>query len=205
MSGDTVRAAAQRDVPSTSTTLLRDLADSQHARWGEFVRRYQPMMAEYLRAHFPGIEVDDVVSETLVALVDVLKNYRYAPDETGCFHNYLTGILKHKALYRCRVAERHAKDVAAYREHANRADDSRAADEEREWKETVFAIAVRQLLADETIQDRTKQVFLRVAINHESPDAVAESFGIKRNAVDQMKSRMMGKLREIAESLKSVV
>ena len=193
-------------VPSTSTTLLRQLAaDSRHVRWGEFVRRYQPMMEEYLRAHYPGIEAEDVVSETLIALVDVLKNYRYAPNETGNFHNYLTGILKHKALYRRRVADRHAKDVAAFGSSAERAEDSRASDDEQKWKETVFAIAVRQLLADETIQERTKQVFLRVAINHESPDAVADSLGIKRNAVDQMKSRMMTKLRELVESLKAVV
>ena len=86
-------------VPETSTTLLRQLAaDTQHVRWGEFVRR--PMMEDYLRRHFPGLEAEDIVSETLIALVDVLKNYRYAPDETGSFHNYLTGILKHKAL-RC--------------------------------------------------------------------------------------------------------
>ena len=180
-------------------------ADSRHVRWGEFVRRYQPMMEEYLRAHFPGLESEDVISETLIALVDVLKNYRYAPDETGSFHNYLTGILKHKALYRRRVAERHEKCLAVFEDSARRVDDSSSAKEEREWKETVFAIAVRQLMSDETIQERTKQVFLRVAINHESPDAVAESFGIKRNAVDQTKSRMMTKLREIVESLKSVV
>ena len=180
-------------------------ADSRHVRWGGFVRRYQPMMEEYLRTHFPGLEAEDIISETLIALVDVLKNYRYAPDETGSFHNYLTGILKHKALYRRRVAERHEKSQAAFEESARRVDDPSSADEEREWKETVFAIAVRQLMSDETIQDRTKQVFLRVVINHESPDAVAESFGIKRNAVDQMKSRMMTKLREIVESLKSVV
>lgn len=193
-------------VPDTSTTLLRNISsDAQHYRWGEFVRRYQPMMEECLRVHFPGLEAEDIVSETLVALADALKNYRYAPDETGHFHNYLTGILKHKALYRRKVAERHAKSVAAFEESAKSADDSVASAEEREWKETVFAIAVRQLLADETIQERTKQVFLRVAINHESPDAVADSLGIKRNAVDQMKSRMMVKLREIVESLKSVV
>ena len=193
-------------IPSTSTTLLRQMAaDSRHVRWGEFVRRYQPMMEEYLRAHFPGLESEDIISETLIALVDVLKDYRYAPDETGSFHNYLTGILKHKALYRRRVAERHEKCLAAFEDSARREDDSRSADEEREWKETVFAIAVRQLLVDETIQERTKQVFLRVAINHESPEAVAESFGIKRNAVDQMKNRMMTRLREIVESLKSVV
>ena len=193
------------DVPSTSTTLLRDLTDSQHVRWGEFVRRYQPMMEDYLRAHFSGLEAEDIVSETLVALVDALKNYRYAPDETGRFHNYLTGILKHKALYRRKMAERHAESVAAFEDSAKSADDSASLAEEQEWKETVFAIAVQQLLADETIQERTKQVFLRVAINHESPEAVAESFGIKRNAVDQVKSRMMIKLREIVDSLKAVV
>ena len=193
-------------VPDTSTTLLRNLSsDVRHCRWGEFVRRYQPMMEDYLKVHFPGLEAEDIVSETLVALADALKNYRYAPDETGRFRNYLTGILKHKALYRRKMAERHAKSVAAFEDSAKSADNSVALSEEQEWKETVFAIAVRQLLADETIQERTKQVFLRVAINHESPDAVAESFGIKRNAVDQMKSRMMAKLREIVESLTSVV
>ena len=193
-------------VPVTSTTLLRNIsADAQHYRWGEFVRRYQPMMEDYLRVHFPGLEAEDIVSETLVALAEALKNYRYAPDETGRFHNYLTGILKHKALSRCKMAERHAKSVAAFADFVKGSGDSVQLAEEQEWKETVFAIAVRQLLADETIQDRTKQVFLRVAINHESPDAVADSFGIKRNAVDQMKSRMMTKLREIVESLKSVV
>ena len=86
-------------IPSTSTTLLRQMAaDSRHVRWGEFVRRYQPMMEDYLKVHFPGLEAEDIVSETLVALADALKNYRYAPDETGRFRNYLTGILKHKAI-----------------------------------------------------------------------------------------------------------
>ena len=81
-------------VPVTSTTLLRNIsADAQHYRWGEFVRRYQPMMEDYLKVHFPGLEAD----------------------------------------------------------------------------------------------------------------AVADSFGITRNAVDQMKSRMMTKLREIVGDLKAVV
>ena len=70
------------------------------------MHRYQPMMTEYLRVHFPGLEAEDIVSETLIALVDVLKNYRYAPDEAGNFHNYLTGILRHKALRLCKQRER---------------------------------------------------------------------------------------------------
>ena len=63
--------------PTTSTTLLRELAaDSQHARWGEFVTRYGPMMRDYLRVRFPTVDANDVVAETLVALVDVLADYR---------------------------------------------------------------------------------------------------------------------------------
>ena len=193
-------------APDTSTTLLRQLAaDSRHVRWTEFVQRYRPMMEDYLRTHFPYLESEDVVSETLVALVDALKNYRYAPDETGRFHNYLTGILKHKAMRLRLLSDRHAKSVAAFEESSRRSDDPAVSKEDREWKETVFAIAVRQVLDDDAIQERTKQVFLRVAINHESPETVAESLGITRNAVDQMKSRMMIRLREIVGSLKSVI
>ena len=38
------------EVPKTSTTLLKALAvDAQHARWGEFVARYRPLMESYMR------------------------------------------------------------------------------------------------------------------------------------------------------------
>ena len=180
-------------------------ADSRHARWSEFVSRYEPMMRDYLRAHFPSLEADDVISETLVALVDALKHYRYAPDETGHFRNYLTGILKHKALYRHRVTERRLKNETEYGAQPRESDSSSEDEETRVWKESVFAIALRQLLAADDIEERTKQVFLRVAVNHESPEAVAASLGIKRNAVDQIKSRMTIRLREIVAILKDVI
>ena len=86
-------------IPTTSTTLLRDVAsDSQHARWTEFAARYRPMMEAYLRERFPSVEADDVIQETLIAVCAALPSYRYAPDEKGHFHNYLTGILRNKAL-----------------------------------------------------------------------------------------------------------
>jgi DNA-directed RNA polymerase specialized sigma24 family protein len=68
----------------------------------------------------------------------------------------------------------------------------------------VLEIALQQLLADESIDYRTKQVFVRVAVNGEKPEAVAESFGITRNSVDQMKARMKERLREFADALMKV-
>ena len=186
-------------APQTSTTLLRQLAaDSQHVRWGEFVCRYQPMMAEYLRVHFPGLEADDIVSETLIALVDVLKNYRYAPDETGNFHNYLTGIMRHKALRLCKKRERSralCERVAA--EPSTPPEDP----EEEEYRQSLFNVAVCQYFDDETVAPRTKEIFRRTAMKGESPELVAKSFMIERHAVDQIKSRSIAKLRTIIEAL----
>ena len=70
--------------PETSTTLLRDLAsDTQHARWGEFVSRYRPMMDVYMREHFPTLEADEIIQWTLISLIRIFPVYHYCPDEKG--------------------------------------------------------------------------------------------------------------------------
>ena len=243
-------------IPTTSTTLLRDVAsDSQHARWTEFAKRYRPMMEAYLRERFPSVEADDVIQETLIAVCAALPSYRYAPDEKGHFHNYLTGILRNKALRQLGANRRQAEIVEKVREgvpsdgrarsavspersesrkrslevcappstsstgragaplpgHPLRGQPSAGgyprppsdmmADDEQSWRETLVEIALRQLMNDETIQSRTRQVFLRVAVNGEKPEDVAAAFGIERNAVDQIKKRMMPRLQKIVAAL----
>ena len=243
-------------IPTTSTTLLRDVAsDSQHARWTEFATRYRPMMEAYLRERFPSVDADDVIQETLVAVWAALPSYRYAPGEKGHFHNYLTGILRNKALRQLGASRRQAEIAEKVREgvpsdgrarspvsperseprkrllevcappstsstcravaplpgHPLRGQPSAGgyprppsdimADDEQSWRETLVEIALRQLLNDESIQSRTRQVFLRVAVNGEKPDDVAAAFGINRNAVDQIKNRMMPRLQKIVAAL----
>ena len=186
-------------IPTTSTTLLRELAqDSQHARWGEFVARYRPMMEAFMRERFPSLDADDVIQETLIELIRVFPVYRYSPKEKGHFHNYLTGILRHRA-FRMMDEERRREKLG---------DDMRGAcpqaaaeSEEQEWRESLLEIALQQLLADGSIHERTRLVFARVAVNGEKPEDVAAAFGIERNAVDQMKSRMMARLKELVSAL----
>ena len=206
-----------------------DLAqDSQHARWGEFVARYRPMMEAFLREHFPSVEADDIIQETLIALCKVLPNYSYAPDEKGHFRNYLTGILRNKALAALRKQRQQAdlvdeirrdEVIAPYHDGKavaprppegadGRARSPSAPDDivdEQTYREAIFEIALRQFLADETVADRTKRIVERVAINGESPETVAASFKMKRHAVDQAKSRAMSRLREIVQQLENVV
>ena len=186
--------------PTTSTTLLLDLAqDSQHARWGEFVARYRPMMEAFLRERFPSVEADDVIQETLIAVCTALPSYRYSPDEKGHFRNYLTGILRNKALRQLGKDQRQAEIAEEMRRSRGM-----KADDEQSWREALLEIALRQLLNDESIQSRTRQVFLRIAVNGVSPNDVAAAFGIERNAVDQIKNRMTARLRKLVAALEKV-
>ena len=192
-------------TPTTSTTLLRDIAqDSQHARWAEFVARYRPMMESYMRERFPSVEADDVIQETLIALIETFPVYHYSPEEKGSFHNYLTGILRNKAL---RQISRDSRRLANMREFADEKQIEASANSPSDGEASrrdVFEIALRQLLADETVHARTREVFRRVAVNGEKPEDVASDFGIARNSVYQMKDRMMKRLKEFVAMLEKV-
>ena len=189
-------------VPDTSTTLLRDVGDSQHARWSVFYARYQPMMQAYLNRHFPSVDTDDIIQDTLVALAKALPNYVYDPDSKGYFHNYLTGILRRRAL---KARQRDARRVEVLEDYVkNRPDDSDVTEQdEKKWQESLYEIALQQLLADKTVQGRTKQVFVRTVVNGEKPEAVAAAFRIERNAVDQIRKRMLDKLRKLVTALEN--
>ena len=191
-----------------------------------------------MRERFPSLDADDVIQETLVAVWAALPSYRYAPEEKGYFHNYLTGILRNKALRQlhkdqrqAEIAEMVGRDASIEPLVGSRRRDGRdgravaprpplgcrvvdsgravvprppsgmMADDEQSWRETLVEIALRQLMNDESIQSRTRQVFLRVAVNGEKPDDVAAAFGIERNAVDQIKNRMMPRLQRIVADL----
>ena len=164
-----------------------------------------------MRERFPSLDADDVIQETLIAVCAALPSYRYAPEEKGYFHNYLTGILRNKALRQLHKDQRQAEIAETVGSRVPRDRDGRAvaprppsdmmADDEQSWRETLVEIALQQLMNDESIQSRTRQVFLRVVVNGEKPDDVAAAFGIERNAVDQIKSRMMPRLQKIVADL----
>lgn len=194
------------DIPVTSTTLLRDLTSGPDSlRWEEFVSRYRPVMEAFLRSRFPFLDEEDVIQDTLVAFARALPGYRYVPEEKGYFHNYLTGILRHKAAD---VVRRRKRRGEVYRRFAeisqDGADDEKERGEDEVWRRSLFEIALQQLMASPDFADRSKEVFVRTAIRGEKPDEVASSLGMTRNAVDQVKWRMMRKIRSLIEDLRLV-
>ena len=159
-----------------------------------------------MQRRFPDLESEDAIQETLLALMDALPDYRYVPGETGHFHNYLTGILWHKALNMRRAKRRREGLLERYGEDMVVAGDAGhdAADEAHARRSAILEIALRQLLADDSILERNRLIFRRVAMDGERPDAVAEAFGVTRAVVDQTKKRLTDRLRTLVKALERI-
>ena len=193
-------------IPSTSVTLLKDLSgDATSVRWTEFHDKYSGPMRAFLRTHYPNVEADDVIQEVLIALVKCLPHYQYVPDEHGYFHNYLMGIVKHKAedalrhmKFRTVLITELEKEAKERMKHLRRPDDEAA---EEAWRNATKEAALQQLLADVSILPSTREIFRHVAVMHEKPADVARRFGITRNNVDQIKARMIARLKELIANM----
>ena len=187
------------NAPVTSITLLKGLASgTDNARWAEFFRIYEQPMRSFLSARFPSVDADDAIQETMVALMRRMPDYHYTPDSNGHFHNYLTGILKHKAEDALRREARESGKRDKLKERG-------AADAPREdpddWKLAAMNAALEQLLSDESVNARAREVFRHVALMHEPPAEVAAAFGISRTNVDQIKRRMVQRLSILVSSM----
>lgn len=177
-------------APKTSISLLTVLAsDTSNARWTEFYRTYEGTMRAFLNSRFPAVDADDVIQETLIALTKRLPDYHYTPDTHGHFRNYLMGILAHKAEDFLR---RRAKEAKMLNRLGKTPPTEPAADDS--WKIAAMNTAIEQLMSDTTVNARTREVFRHVALLHEDAESVAGLFGITRNNVDQIKSRLIRQL-----------
>ena len=193
-------------VPATSVSLLRDIASgTENARWAEFVRIYEEPMRAFLAARFPSVESDDVLQETMIALMRVMPDYHYTPDGNGHFRNYLVGILKHKAEDAIRRQSRESVRRERIRKSAadapRRTQSPGEADEEESWRLAAMNAALEQLLSDDSVNARSREVFRHVALLHEPPAEVAAAFGISRANVDQIKRRLVLRLSELVKTM----
>ena len=211
-------------VPTTSISLLKALSSgTDTVRWTEFIQRYEQVMRAYLHAKFPSVDADDAIQDTLVALARALPDYHHTPDARGHFHNYLIGILAHKAAdllsrgarlstLRKRLLDEQRSglrrslaagdaETGGFCEMRPREEPSRADDEA--LKTAAMEVAIDQLMSDTRIQPTTREVFRHVALLHERPEDVARLFGLSRNNVDQIKNRLVRRLAETARALLS--
>ena len=188
-------------VPVTSISLLKVLGeDAQSPRWTEFAKKYASTIDGFILAYFPDVNSEEVVNDTLIVLTKKLPLYEYDPDTKGHFRNFLLGIVKCKAReqrkrngrsVKQRELEAKAQLEWEYEKQSYRAD-------LRDWRKEAYEAALAQFMANPNLSSRDKEIFRRTALDGEAPADVAEIFGITRNNVDQIKARMLAKLKELA-------
>ena len=189
-------------VPVTSISLLKVLGeDAQSPRWTEFANKYASTIDGFLFKYFPTVDAEEVVNETLLALVEKLPVYTYDPDVNGHFRNFLIGIVRYKAIEQIKKRKREADHREALELNAQlqwEYEKQSYSVDLRDWQKEAYEAALAQFLADPKISARDKEIFRRVALRGDSPEEVAAFFDIKRNNVDQIKARMVAKLKELA-------
>ena len=194
------------NIVKTSISLLNAIAnDTSTVRWTEFFLKYEMVMRNYLNKHFPFLDHDDIIQETMRSLVAKLPDYHYTPDKNGHFSAYLIGIIRHKALDQLR---KQTRIVEITRRAAENLPDTIEEDkfpEEEKWKEQAVEAALEQLLANTSINQRNREIFRHVVLLHEPPEEVAQQFGISRGNVDVIKKRMIEKLSAIATSMTELI
>lgn len=188
-------------VPQTSITFLKGLADGSNVHWTRFYTQYEPVLRAFLIDRFPTVDADDVIQDTVRALLVAIPSYHYTPDEHGHFRNYLLGILRHKAVDHVRKSSRQADLVDRMASDPTSAPHADNAIEDANWKKSALEAAIDQLMCNPRINSVTREVFRHVALLHEPPEAVATLFGLTRNNVDQIKKRMISRLSEMVSAM----
>lgn len=195
-------------IPKTSVALLNAIAASPDSpRWNEFYDRYQPILAAWLQSgKFRGSirpsDVDEIIQQTMIAFINKAPNYRYDPqaEGKGPFHSYLLLVARNKALEFIRNCGRESKKRNNFKAEFDVLHNAGKLTTEDKQLALIAKIAVHQVLNDKSISVRDREVFKRTT-SGESPEVVADAFGITRNNVDQIKARIMRKVRDVANKL----
>ena len=198
----------------TDETLLEKVKKlDAHVAWQEFYRSYWSAILRYARKlGLSDDQAKEVLQETMVTLMRVLPNFTY-DRRKGRFRNFLLTIVHRKSL----AALRRAKglpDVSLdsddpWGRQALRdllpAEASRTAELEAEalWREAIMEDTLARLAANPALADGTFAAFRAYVIERRPAAEVAAEFGLKENALYQIKNRLLRRLRvEVARRLR---
>ena len=184
-------------IPDTPVTIIARMAaqatGEDEATWVKFFELYQPVIRHF--AEFAGArsDTDDVVQDVMVKLVEVFRSGAYRP-EKGRFRAFLATITRREVINRwqkaqVRAADRHvslnrttAQEIAVQPEAAAMLD--------AKWRLAQHAAAVEHVLTRTALAQKSKDIY-RAYVQEEKPiGEVAKAFGVSRNVVSQVKTRV---------------
>ena len=192
--------------PLTSVTLIAKIKQlspgEDSSAWVRFWNSYSLAIRQFAAMKGGEANADDIVMTVLGKLVDVLRTGQYSP-EKGRFHSYLATMIVNE------VHMAHRKDVVRQKDKSIPIDSPVGGEEsgktvadtlaaegdspdalDEDWRKAVLASAREHVLMHTALSDRDRQVYRAYAIEGEDIGEVAKKFGLSRNSVSQIKTRI---------------
>lgn len=204
--------------PVTSVTLIAKIKDlspgEDSAAWVRFWDQYSLAIHQFAALKGGAENAEDIVMTVLGKLVDVLREGRYTPDK-GRFHSYLATMIVNE------VRMQHRKDVARAQDRKVSIDGGADGVEEgngrsyaetlaapaqeenydAEWRQAVLNSAVEYVLTKTALSDRDRKVYRAYALEGRDIAEVAAEFGLPRNSVSQIKTRIDKRIVAVGRDL----
>lgn len=129
-------SAARYDVPTRESLLEGIKNTDDHASWRRFYEQYYRLLFDFARrTGLSEMDAQDVVQDTMVALVEQIKTFTYSK-ERGSFKNWLCGFVRQRMVDKWRKTQ-----YLHQGQRVNRSEPwSEAADKPDESGETLEAI-----------------------------------------------------------------
>jgi RNA polymerase sigma-70 factor (ECF subfamily) len=190
------------DATRQSLLLMAQAGDA--GAWSDLCELYRPLIVGWLRRQsIPDAEIDDLVQEIFLAVVGSLPSFIHS-GRRGAFRSWLRTIAFNYSCDYWKSPSRRSTppgdDRAAEAIRLLEDPDSRL---NRYWDEEHDRYVLRCLL--ETIElefePATVKVFRRVALDGASGAEAAGELGMTLGAVYAARSRVLRRLRELADGL----
>lgn len=195
-------------MQATRTSLLERVRSEDGRAWEEFYSVYwEPILRYSRKLGLRDADAGDVLQETMVALMSILPRFEY-DRRKGKFRNFLLTIVHRKCLAAHRRAKRRGEvplEAPASEDGLAPLDKLEAVPEdlpdENAWREALMVEAVKRLTRDPRMKPETLAAFRAYVIEGRPAPEVAREFGIKENALYQVRNRLIKKLQDEVELL----
>lgn len=185
--------------PDTPVTLLARIAveatgqRTDEAAWVRLFNLYAPAIRRFAELQgTPSAESEDVTQEIFLRLVAILRGGRYRAD-AGRFRCYLATLVRNELVSRWRKVQARAACVpldAVPDEAIATLPPEAAALLDAKWRLARHEAAVEHALTKTALSRQSREIYRAYALEGRPIDEVASAFGVSRNVVAQVKTRV---------------
>ena len=191
--------------PKTSVSLIDTIKalppGQDEAAWIRMWDLYAPAIQRF--AAYKGGErnAEDILMRVFAKLVDVLRSGMYDPAK-GAFHSYLAQMVMNE------IHMQHRRDEVRHEDAHVRLDQlpastlpAAAAQLDDDWQRAVLNAATEHVLTKTALSQRDRDIY-RLYVQEGRPIGdVAEMFGLTRNNVSQIKTRIERRIADVGREM----